>query len=333
MKFDFTKKATAGMNDLLKRSGSLDYETAVSAQRQLAKALSVPLKRGVLEGDITFDIYTKIIFEDGQYTEFPLDFLTPGSEKSFIAYTIPNTGRIPEQHVEGDYVMVPTYDVGASIDTSLKYLRYARWDVMARMLQVLEGMFVRKKNVDAWRTLIAAGAGRNIVTYDDQATAGLFTPRVVRLMETVLRRNAGGNTMSLIQGKLTDLYVSPESRQDALSWDLTQIPDAVRTRIYDADGVTKIGQVKLHDLIELGVGQVFEAYYENTLGGTLPTDKTEIVVGLDLQHRDSFVHPVRVDVEIFEDPNFHRQRRAGMYGFAEHGFGVLDSRRILLGAV
>lgn len=332
MKFDFSKRATAGMNDLLKRAGSLDYETASAAQRELAKALSVPLKKGVLEGDITFDIFTKIVFEDGQYTEFPLDFLSPGTEKDFIAFTIPNTGRIPERNAEGDYVMVPTYDVGASIDTSLKYLRYARWDVMARMMQVLEGMFVRKKNVDAWHTLIAGAAGRNLVGYDDQATAGLFTPRLVRVLENLLRRNAGGNTMSLLQGKLTDLYVSPENRQDALSWDLTQIPDAVRTRIYDADGVTKIGQVSVHDLIELGVGQPFQNYYATTLGGTMPTDKLEIVVGLDLQTRDSFVNPVRLEVEIFEDPSFHRQRRAGMYGFAEHGWGVLDNRREILGA-
>jgi hypothetical protein len=42
--------------------------------------------------------------------------------------------------------------------------------------------------------------------------------------------------------------------------------------------------------------------------------------------------PIRQEVEVFEDPTFHRQRRAGMYGWGEHGFSVLDSRRVLLGA-
>jgi hypothetical protein len=65
----------------------------------------------------------------------------------------------------------------------------------------------------------------------------------------------------------------------------------------------------------------------------LPSDKREIVVGLDLTNQDSFVNPIRAEVEVFEDPLFHRQRRAGVYAWGEHGFSVLDSRRILMGAV
>jgi len=29
------------------------------------------------------------------------------TEKDFVAYTIPNHGRIPERYIKGDYVMVP----------------------------------------------------------------------------------------------------------------------------------------------------------------------------------------------------------------------------------
>jgi hypothetical protein len=61
--------------------------------------------------------------------------------------------------------------------------------------------------------------------------------------------------------------------------------------------------------------------------------KSEFVIGLDLQNRDSFVNPIREEVEIFEDPTFHRQNRAGLYGRAEHGFVGLDARRSLLAAV
>jgi hypothetical protein len=42
--------------------------------------------------------------------------------------------------------------------------------------------------------------------------------------------------------------------------------------------------------------------------------------------------PVKQEVKIYEDPNLHRQQRAGLYGFAEIGFGVLDNRRIILGS-
>jgi hypothetical protein len=332
MKFDMSKK-TAEMAALLQKAGSNQFEVAMAAQRELAIALTLPLRQGILKGDIIGGIFQVIDFEPGTATEFPLDFLAPGTEKDFVAFTIPSTGRIPERHVEGDYVMVPTYDVGASIDCALKYLRQARWDVMGRMMQVLEAMFVRKANGDGWHTLLAAGAGRNIVTYDDAATSGLFTARLVRLMETVMRRQAGGNSTSLNRGRLTDLYMSPESRQDVLAWDLTQIPDAIRVKIFDEDGLTKIGAVNLHTIDELGVGQEYQTYFTTTLGGSMPTDKVEIAVGLDLYHIDSFVNPVRQRVEVFEDPTFHRQRRAGMYGWGEHGFSVLDSRRVLLGAI
>lgn len=330
------KKPTQAMNELLKKSGSNDYNVAIAAQRELAKALTLPIRQGVLKGDVIGGIFEPINFEPGASVEFPLDFLSPGTEKDFVAYTIPNTGRIPEKHVEGDYVMVPTYDVGASIDWSLKYGRDARWDVVSRAMEVLQAMFVRKANDDGFHTVLASGVSRNIVTYDDAATAGLFTKRLVALMKTVMRRNAGGNSTSLNRGKLTDLYLSPEALEDIRSWDVTQIDEITRRDIFlagDQGGLTSIFGVTLHDLDELGVGQDWQLYYTNVLGGTLPSDKVEIVVGLDLANRDSFVHPIRAEVEVFEDPTFHRQRRAGMYGWAEHGFSILDSRRCLVGAI
>ena len=65
----------------------------------------------------------------------------------------------------------------------------------------------------------------------------------------------------------------------------------------------------------------------------MPSSDVEIVVGLDLGRSDSFVMPVREEVQIFEDDNLHRQKRAGWYGWAEQGFAVLDNRRVLLGAL
>lgn len=326
------KVITPEMIELLKRAGSHNYEVAVAAQRELAVALTLPLKQGVMNGDITSNIFEEIEFQPGASTEFPLDFLSPGTEGRFIAYTIPNVGRIPEKRVEGDYLMVPTYEVGASIDWALKYARDARWDIVTRATRVLEGMFIRKNNNDAFNTLVAAGKGRNLIPYDDAATAGLFTKRLVEIMKTTMRRNAGGNSTSVNQGKLTDLYMSPEAHGDIYSWDLTQLDDQSRNKVFNSpNGLSSINGVNLHSIDELGVGQQFQLYYA-ALGGTMPASKPEIVIGLDLSSNDSFVRPLRERVSIFEEPNFHRQRRAGLYAWAEGGWGVLDSRRILLGA-
>ena len=79
-------------------------------------------------------------------------------------------------------------------------------------------------------------------------------------------------------------------------------------------------------------GQEYQNFYTSDLSGSFPTSKVELVVGLDQRNQDSFVMPVRAPVEVFEDDTLHRQRRAGLYGWAEHGFAVLDTRRVLLGA-
>jgi len=328
-------EATPELTDLLVRSGSLQKEQALAANAEFAKALELPLRQGVLSGDILDGIFEPIVLQQGATPEFPLDFVAPGTEKDFVAYTIPNHGYIPQRHVEGDYVMVPTYDIGASVDYLLKYARDARWDVVGRAMEVLEAQFVKKMNDDGWHTLLAAGVDRNIVVYDSDASAGLFTKRLVSLMKTVMRRNGGGNSASNNRGMLTDLYVSPEAMEDIRSWGIDQIDEVTRREIYlAADGsVNRVFSINLHDLDELGEGQQYQLFYSNVLNGTLPSSKAELVVGLDLRKRDSFIMPVRAEVQIFEDDTLHRQKRAGFYGWAEQGFAVLDNRRVLLGAL
>lgn len=331
-----SKVITPEMQALLRLAGSKDPEVARANTRELAVALTLPLRQGVLNGDIVGPVFEPMDFQPGMATEFPLDLLAPGTEKDHVAYTIPSVGRLAERTVEGDYVMVPTYDVGNSIDWNLKYARDARWDVVGRAMQVLEAGFVRKMNSDAWHVLLAAGKGRNLVVHDDAATTGLFTKRVISLAKVIMRRNSGGNSTSLNRGKLTDLYLSPESIEDIRSWDLTQVDDLTRREIMMSNQDTVLNMVygvRLHDLDEFGVGQEFQTYYEEDLGGSMPGSKTEILVGLDLLNRDSFVMPVREKLQIFEDLSMHRQRRAGLYGTQEHGFGCLDVRRTLLLAV
>ena len=201
---------SAELTDLLIRSGSAEKEQSLAASKEFAKALELPLRQAILSGDILDNIFEPIQLAPGATPEFPLDFLAPGTEADFVAYTLPNHGYVPERHVEGDYVMVPTYDIGASIDYLLKYARDARWDVVGRAMEVLEAQFTKKMNDDGWHTLLAAGVDRNIVVFDSDADAGQFTKRLVSLMKTVMRRNGGGNSASNNRGILTDLYVSPE---------------------------------------------------------------------------------------------------------------------------
>ena len=326
---------TPELTDLLVRSGSMNRETALAANAEFAKALELPLRQGIMSGDILDSIFEPIRLAQSATPEFPLDFLAPGTEKDFVAYTIPNHGYIPERHIESDYVMVPTYDIGASIDWLLKYARDARWDVVGRAMEVLEGQFVKKMNDDGWHTLLAAGVDRNIIVYDSDAGAGQFTKRLVSLMKTVMRRNGGGNSASTNRGMLTDLYVSPEAMEDIRNWGVDQVDEVTRREIYTAaDGtLNRVFGINLHDRDELGEGQEYQLFFSDVLNGSVPSGDAEIVVGLDMRKRDSFIMPVREEVQIFEDDTLHRQKRAGFYGWGEQGFAVLDNRRVLIGSL
>jgi hypothetical protein len=291
-------KASAEDIALLKQAGSNDRAVAFAAQRQLAKALELPIRQGILEGDVISPIFTPMEFPLGEIIEFPLDIVVPGTERDFAAYTIPNHGRIPERNLEADYITVPTYDVGSSVDWLLKFARNARWDVVGRAMQVLEATFVS-------------------------------------LMKSLMRRAGGGNLASLNPITLTDVFLSVEAIEDMRAWNLTEIDDVTRRQIFESrqdGGLANIFGVDLHEMTEMGVGQLIQNFYLQ-LGGTLPAGRQEIVLGLDLSNPDVFVMPIRQAIEIFEDETLHRQRRAGFYGWGEHGFSVLDNRRVMIGAM
>ena len=332
----YTERPSNEFISLFSKTGDNDQNVALASQREFAKALELPLRKGVLVGNILSDIFETISVEPGASTEYPLDLISPGLEGEHVAYTNPGHGRIPERAVESDYVTIPTYTITSSIDYLLRYAREARWDVAARAAQVMEAGFVKKMNDDGFHTLLAAGVDRNILVYDGDATAGLFTKRFVSLMQTVMRRNAGGNTGSANRGRLTDLYVSPESLEDVRNWGLDQVDEVTRREIYSASEggapITRIFGVNLHDLDELGEGQEYQDFFTSGLGGAVQASDLELVIGLDQGSSDSFIMPMKQALQVFEDPSLHRQQRVGYYGFAELGFGVLDNRRIILGS-
>ncbi len=339
-KDELTDVQRTEITSLLKESGSLDKAVALEAQKAIAQALEIPLRQGLNHCDIVTNIFTRETFDPAARIEYPIDFFRPDNVSEFVAYTIPNQGRIPEKHIEGDYVTVPTFDVGSSVDWLLKYAREARWDIVSRAMEVMEAGFVKKTNDDGWHTLLTAGFDRNLLVNDENASAGQFTKRLVSLMKLTMRRNAGGNTSSINRGKLTHMFLSPEAMEDIRNWGIDGFDELTRREIYVADdgAFNRVFNVNLVDLDELGEGQEYQEYYENVPADGAANDgmaagDVELVVGMDLGKNDSFVMPVRQELQIFVADDLHRQRRAGFYGWAEHGFAVLNNVRLLLGSL
>jgi hypothetical protein len=334
MGFKLSKEEQQLMTSKFKEAVSPEVATASAANKQIAQAIQLPLRETLLSGDILGNIFEPMDFSNNPRVEFPLDLLTPGQEREYYAYVIPNEGRIPERRVEGDYLMVPTFPIGNSIGCTLRFLRDANWPVIQRMIEILEAGFRKKLNDDGWQTILAAATDRNMIINDPNASAGQFTPRLVALLATFMRRNGGGNSTTLGRSKLTDLYLSPEGLMDVRAWTLDLVPDQFRAAIFnqndtDPDSMTLWG-VKIHALDELGEGQEYQRYYANTLNGTMAASDVEIAIGLDLQRRDSFVHPIREQLAIYEDNTVFRRGIFELFGSLEGGFAVLDSRRTLL---
>lgn len=328
-------KVTEAMKQLLRDCAHSDPRVAEAARYKFsAEVVGPALRSGIMSGDIITDIFDATNFDPGVPTMYPLDFLFPGSERDFTGYTVPNQGRVPQKFVEGDYLMIPTFQSSNSIDVNRRYVQFARWDVMSRMLEVLEAGMVKKRNDDGWHLLLTAGLDRNIVVYDSEASQGQFTKRLVSLLKLIMRRNGGGNSTSVNRFKLTDLYISPENNEDIRNWGLDQIDEVTRREIYLApdDSLNRVFNVNLHAIDELGEDQEYQLFFLNDLGGALQSSDVELVVGLDLQTAPVFKMPVVQNIESYPDDSFRRARQLSWVSEMELGFGILDNRPVLLGS-
>lgn len=113
----------------LQATAANDTDVRLAAQQAFAAELQMPIRQGVFDRDNLGGVYEKQVLAPGAQANYPLDFVKPGEEDDFIAFALPKQGRLPERHVEGDELWVPTFEIGNSIDWSLKYAKEARFDV------------------------------------------------------------------------------------------------------------------------------------------------------------------------------------------------------------
>ena len=333
--------------NLLKATASKDKAVAEKHSQALAQVLERAWRAGVLHPDMIDNIFDRIPLPAGGDAKFPFDFYAPADEEAerFKAFLVPQEGAIPERAIEGSEIYIPTFKIANSIDWSLDYARDARWDVIARAIEVFTNGFVQRLNDEGWHVVLAC-AGEHAVTTDSAAAAGTFTVNLVTSLMTAIKRLSGGRG-----SRVTDIYLSPEGiadirslssftvEDDANNYGFMKGPhdDLVRTLLSTPEGTApSLFGVRMHEIQELGApggtAEEYQSYLTDTVGVSLPAGDEEFCVALDLASRDSFVMPVREDMQMFDDPTLHRSARAGVYGWMEQGFGCLDSRRALLGS-
>jgi hypothetical protein len=337
VKFDLAGLVNdAALTKVLEDSGSSDRKVAQKALALLIQTMGTPIRQGIMDGDIVSGIFTREIIKQGTTPEYPLDWLVPGTEADWGAYTVPFHGYIPQRSFSHDNVMISAYEIANAIDWPIQYAKNARWNVVARALEVYANGFIRKFNDDGWATIITAAYDREVLVTDGKAAEDEITPRLFTLMSVLMRRNGGGNTASQAGFRLTDVFMSTEAIAAMREWDLSLVPENVRSRIFNANSfqpIVGLFGITFNELMELGIGQQYQLFYENALQATMPGNTKEIVIGLDLRDKERFfVMPVTETLQTFDDESMHRQRRLGVYGWTSAGFATLDNRPTILGA-
>lgn len=327
------KEVSEEAKALLRKTASANKEEAAAARVALAQELVGPLKKAVFDEDTLGDIFNKFDVSGSDAARFPLDLIAPGTEDDFVAFTMPKQGRVPERHVEGDELYVQTYKIANTIDWDLDFAKDARWDVVSRAMEVFRAGITKRINDDGWHVLIASANSAGFMIRDTAASAGKFTPALMYRMKTQQKRRTRN-------GDLTDLFVSPEALEDMRNWSTTEVSDNVRELLFLSQNdkpFASINGIRVHELRELGEGsggtaEEYQNYFVNTLSGSLGASDVELVIGLDLSKRDSFIMPIRSPLELFDAGDLHRQGRAGVYGWMRMGIAAVDNRRAILGS-
>jgi hypothetical protein len=247
-------------------------------------------------------------------------------------------------------------------------------DVVSKAVERMAQEILVKQERNAWAVVLKAlseGMGATASTkgshiINDVGTTRIFNLDILNSMITKAKRMnssfaAGSPAVPYSEG-VTDLYVSPEVKQDirTLSYSplgnnaTVSLPEDVKSGAYKAAGIASIFGINIVDMLELGVGQKYNTLYETfsdaagIAGGTSPTGaavttafddsaKHEVCIGVDAS-RDALIRPVARNSEsgstftaLPDDQYSQRADKTGFYGSVEEGRVCIDAR-VLIGA-
>jgi len=385
---------TAEQVELIKALGSRNRITSAEAKEAFAAALG-PIVQEVLQQVGTSGlVFVDAPFDADDSPSYPLDLYYDQNETGYVSiWSQTMAGGLPTstdistiQEMKFD-----TYNLDTAVSIRKKYARQARLDVISKFIERMAQEMLIKQETNAWAVLLkaVAEASTNLtrvlgksVGNDANTTTGSSLNHVIRstnastflledlnaLMTRLRRINSswnGGTPSARYSNGITDLFVSPEVKQDirafayeplntatnargAAAGDHAGIalPDSIREEIYNSAGMQSIYGVNIVELNELGTGQKFNKFFDKfagatsytqvdgTNGSTFTEASDQILVGVD-NRKGAFIRPVANQDEnggqfvTYPDDQFSdREDTLGFYGGLEEGRAVLDSRAV-----
>lgn len=351
--------------ELLKRMADKNPVIKAEAQEAFAAFIS-PVVQIVLNQKAT----SAAIYQDAEFAEndrptIPIDLYVGTAENYIRVWSQQVPGGLPTNMVSGlqEYTF-NVYELDSAIAFMNYYLKNARLDVMTAGMERMINEILVKQERNAWAPILNALAvattnGNSHII--DSTGIGYFQLDDMNRLWTYIARlytsYTGGTPDTITPPGLTDLFVSPEVMEDIRAFAYNPmntragvtgsagtpagstvgvpLPDAIRTQIYNAAGLTEIYNVTIHPLIELGVNAKYNVLFDSFYSGTFSSSSDELAIGIDLS-RPVFLRPVVVDddsggqVVVRPDDQFSsRSEKTGFYAKVREGRVILDDRALV----
>tara|TARA_B100000287_G_scaffold405272_1_gene428700 strand:+ start:911 stop:2071 length:1161 start_codon:yes stop_codon:yes gene_type:complete len=377
-------KNTPEQVELIKAMGSKNQLVAREAQEAFAAFLGPVVRRVLQQAATAGAVYTDAPFNQDEGASYPLDLYYNETNDGYVSVWSQNVaGGLPtSQDVSAvQELKIATYRLDAAVSITKKYARQARLDVVSKLIERMSQEVLLKQERNAWAVVLNAlanastssvtaasvgitslKAGSHVIPAYNQGRFQLQDlNKLMTLNKRINQSWAGGTTDAAYSNGITDLYVSPEIKEQIRAFAYQPmntvqatsgttsipLPDNVRTEVFNSAGMQEIYGVNIVELNELGVGQKYNTLFDEFDSGNVGPHSSagqadsftgsddELLVGVD-NSKGAFVRAIAQDSDTGDtfstspDDQFtQRNERIGFYGSLEEGRVCIDARAVV----
>ena len=376
-------KNTPEQVELIKAMGSKNQLVAREAQEAFAAFLGPVVRRVLQQAATAGAVYTDAPFNQDEGASYPLDLYYNETNDGYVSVWSQNVaGGLPtSQDVSAvQELKIATYRLDAAVSITKKYARQARLDVVSKLIERMSQEVLLKQERNAWAVVLNAlanastssvtaasvgitslKAGSHVIPAYNQGRFQLQDlNKLMTLNKRINQSWAGGTTDAAYSNGITDLYVSPEIKEQIRAFAYQPmntvqatsgqtsipLPDNVRTEVFNSAGMQEIYGVNIVELNELGVGKKYSTLFDSFDSGNIAPDGSggahawaagtdELAVGID-NSKGAFVRAIAQDSDTGDtfstspDDQFtQRNERIGFYGSLEEGRVCIDARAVV----
>ena len=380
-------KNTPEQVELIKAMGSKDTAIAREASETFAAFLGPVIQKVLDQAALAGLVYTDAPYDEDDSPSYPLDLYYNENDNHVTVWSQGIAGGLPSSHVEGmNELKIATYRLDSAVSLLKRYARRGRLDVVSKAVERMAQEVLVKQERNAWAVVlkalaeassggVASGglgiaslkAGSHVIPANNTNVFQVHDlNKLMTLSKRINESFANGTPDSAYSNGITDLYVSPEMKEQIRAFayqpmntrhgyaasdtggTAMPLPDAVREDIFRAAGSQEIYGVNISEMNELGVSKKYNTLFDSFDSGNIAphastaataaafaTATHEILIGVD-NSRGALIRPVAIQHEsggtftaLADDQFSMRSDKLGFYGFLEEGRVCIDARALV----